>query len=71
VQLVATGGAIASNSTLTLKDPVSTVSMKDSSGTMAISQLHVTGTTKIQLTPMGCTVEFDRAEFPNGLSENK
>ncbi|MDM7027834.1 type 1 fimbrial protein [Klebsiella michiganensis] len=66
LQLVATGGAIASNSSLTLKDPVSSVSMKDSSGTMVISQLHVTGTTKIQLTPMGCTASSTALNFPMG-----
>lgn len=66
LQLVATGGAIASNSSLTLKDPVSSVSIRDSSGTMVISQLHVTGTTKIQLTPMGCTASSTALNFPMG-----
>ena len=41
------GGAIASNSTLTLADPISTVSILDLDGTMAISQLHVTGSQKL------------------------
>ncbi len=66
LQLVATGGAIASNSSLTLKDPISSVSLKDSAGTMVISQLHVTGTTKIQLTPMGCTASSTALNFPMG-----
>lgn len=66
LQLVATGGAIASNSSLTLKDPISSVSLKDSSGTMVISQLHITGTTKIQLTPMGCNVSSTSLNFPMG-----
>ncbi|EML2680393.1 MULTISPECIES: type 1 fimbrial protein [Klebsiella] len=66
VQLVATGGAIASNSTLTLADPISTVSILDLDGTMAISQLHVTGSTKIQLTPMGCSVDSTALNFQMG-----
>lgn len=66
VQLVATGGAIASNSTLTLADPISTVSILDLDGTMAISQLHVTGSTKIQLTPMGCTASTGSLNFTMG-----
>lgn len=66
VQLVATGGAIASNSSLTLGDPISTVSVQDNHGTMVISQLHVTGTTKIQLTPMGCNVSSTTLNFPMG-----
>lgn len=66
LQLVATGGTIASNSSLTLKDPISTVSLKDNSGTMVISQLHITGTTKIKLTPMGCTVGSTALNFPMG-----
>ena len=66
VQLVATGGAIASNSTLTLADPISTVSILDLDGTMAISQLHVTGSTKIKLTPMGCSVDSTALNFQMG-----
>ncbi|HEJ8576306.1 TPA: type 1 fimbrial protein [Klebsiella oxytoca] len=66
VQLVATGGAIASNSTLTLGEPISTVSVRDDHGTMVISQLHVTGSTKIQLTPMGCNVSSTTLNFPMG-----
>lgn len=66
VQLVATGGAIASNSTLTLADPISTVSILDLDGTMAISQLHVTGSTKIKLTPMGCFVDSTALNFQMG-----
>lgn len=66
LQLVATGGAIASNSSLTLKDPISSVSLKDSAGTMVISQLHITGTTKIQLTPMGCNASTSSLNFPMG-----
>lgn len=66
LQLVATGGAIASNSSLTLKDPISTVSFKDSSGTMVISQLHINGTTKIKLTPMGCTAGSTALNFTMG-----
>lgn len=66
IQLVATGGAIASNSTLTLADPIATVSVKDDQGTMVISQLHVTGSTKIQLTPMGCTASTGALNFTMG-----
>lgn len=66
VQLVATGGTIASNSTLTLADPISRVSILDLDGTMVLSQLHVTGSTKIQLTPMGCTVGSTALNFPMG-----
>ncbi|HBM3288636.1 TPA: type 1 fimbrial protein [Klebsiella michiganensis] len=66
IQLVATGGAIANSSTLTLADPVATVSVKDDHGTMIISQLHVTGSTKIQLTPMGCTASSASLSFPMG-----
>lgn len=66
LQLVATGGAIASNSSLSIKDPVSSVSLKDSTGTMVISQLHITGTTKIKLTPMGCTAGATALNFPMG-----
>ena len=66
IQLVATGGAIANSSTLTLADPIATVSVKDDHGTMIISQLHVTGSTKIQLTPMGCTASSAALSFPMG-----
>lgn len=66
VQLVATGGSIASNSTLTLGEPISTVSVRDDHGTMVISQLHVTGSTQIQLTPMGCNVSSTTLNFPMG-----
>ena len=66
LQLVATGGAIASNSALTLKDPVSSVSIRDDNKLMVISQLHVSGTTKIQLTPMGCTASTTVLNFPMG-----
>ncbi|VUS22827.1 type 1 fimbrial protein [Klebsiella spallanzanii] len=66
LQLVATGGAIASNSSLTLKDPISSVSLKDSDRTMVISQLHITGTTKIKLTPMGCNASSASLNFPMG-----
>ena len=48
LQLVATGGAIASKSQLSFSDPVATVSAKDKKGTIAISQLHISGTTSIQ-----------------------
>ncbi len=54
LQLIATGGAIASGSALTLGNPTSTVSIKDGDGTMAASSLRVTGSTQIQLVPMGC-----------------
>ncbi|MEI6984222.1 type 1 fimbrial protein, partial [Klebsiella pneumoniae] len=48
LQLVATGGAIASNSQLSFSDPVATVSAKDNGGTISISRLHISGTTSIQ-----------------------
>ncbi|EKH6435695.1 TPA: type 1 fimbrial protein [Klebsiella oxytoca] len=66
LQLVATGGAIASNSSLSIKDPISSVSLKDSTGTMVISQLHISGTTQIKLTPMGCTAGTTALNFPMG-----
>lgn len=66
LQLVATGGAIASNSTLSLTDPVSTVSAKDSNGTIVISQLHISGTTSIQLIPMGCIANNSSLNFAMG-----
>ena len=56
----------ASNSALTLKDPVSSVSIRDDNKLMVISQLHVSGTTKIQLTPMGCTASTTALNFPMG-----
>ncbi len=39
---------------ISFSDPVATVSAKDKKGTIAISQLHISGTTSIQLIPMGC-----------------
>lgn len=60
------GGAIASNSSLSIKDPISSVSLKDSTGTMVISQLHISGTTQIKLTPMGCTAGTTALNFPMG-----
>lgn len=66
LQLVATGGPIATNSKLSLNDPVATVSAKDSSGTIVISQLHISGTTTIQLTPMGCMVSSSGLNFAMG-----
>lgn len=66
LQLIATGGAIASGSALTLGNPTSTVSIKDGDGTMAASSLRVTGTTQIQLVPMGCNVSSTTLNFPMG-----
>ncbi|RXY65211.1 fimbrial protein [Klebsiella pneumoniae] len=66
VQLVATGGAIASKSQLSFSDPVATVSAKDKKGTIAISQLHISGTTSIQLIPMGCIVGSNNLSFSMG-----
>ena len=40
--------AIASNGTLSFNDPVATVSAKDKSNSVAISQLHISGTTSIR-----------------------
>ncbi|HCB0454906.1 TPA: type 1 fimbrial protein [Klebsiella quasipneumoniae subsp. quasipneumoniae] len=66
LQLVATGGAIASKSTLSFNDPVATVSAKDKSGSVAISQLHISGTTSIQMIPMGCDVSSNNLSFAMG-----
>ncbi|VTN65193.1 fimbrial protein [Klebsiella pneumoniae] len=66
LQLVATGGAIASKSQLSFSDPVATVSAKDKRGTIAISQLHISGTTSIQLIPMGCIVGSNNLSFSMG-----
>lgn len=66
LQLVATGGSIASNSSLSFTDPVSTVAMKDSNGELVISQLHISGTTHIQLVPMGCTASTAALNFQMG-----
>lgn len=66
LQLVATGGAIASKSQLSFSDPVATVSAKDKKGTIAISQLHISGTTSIQLIPMGCIVGSNNLSFSMG-----
>jgi len=61
-----TGGAIASKSQLSFSDPVATVSAKDKKGTIAISQLHISGTTSIQLIPMGCIVGSNNLSFSMG-----
>ena len=66
LQLVATGGAIASNSQLSFSDPVATVSAKDSGGTISISRLHISGTTSIQMIPMGCIVSSNSLSFAMG-----
>lgn len=66
LQLIATGGAIASGSALTLGNPTSTVSIKDGDGTMAASSLRVTGSTQIQLVPMGCDVDVTSLLFQMG-----
>ncbi|EPS4514689.1 type 1 fimbrial protein [Klebsiella aerogenes] len=66
LQLVATGGPIATNSKLSLTDPIATVSAKDSTGTIVISQLHISGTTTIQLTPMGCVTNSSGLNFEMG-----
>ncbi|MGZ0121423.1 type 1 fimbrial protein [Klebsiella pneumoniae subsp. pneumoniae] len=66
LQLVATGGAIASNSQLSFSDPVATVSAKDKKGTISISRLHISGTTSIQLIPMGCIVGSNNLSFSMG-----
>lgn len=66
LQLVATGGPIATKSKLSLNDPVATVSAKDSTGTIVISQLHISGTTTIQLTPMGCVANSSGLNFAMG-----
>ncbi|HEM8661897.1 type 1 fimbrial protein [Klebsiella aerogenes] len=66
LQLVATGGVIASNSKLTFSDPISTVSVKDNTGTIVVSQLHISGTTTIQLTPMGCVANSSGLNFAMG-----
>lgn len=66
LQLVATGGKINSNSSLSFTDPVSTVAIKDSEGEFVISQLHISGTTNIQLVPMGCTASTTALNFPMG-----
>ena len=59
-------GAIASKSQLSFSDPVATVSAKDKKGTIAISQLHISGTTSIQLIPMGCIVGSNNLSFSMG-----
>ena len=46
--------------------PVATVSAKDKKGTIAISQLHISGTTSIQLIPMGCIVGSNNLSFSMG-----
>nr|MDQ6119796.1 type 1 fimbrial protein [Klebsiella pneumoniae subsp. pneumoniae] len=66
LQLVATGGAIASNSQLSFSDPVATVSAKDNGGTISISRLHISGTTSIQMIPMGCIVSSNNLSFSMG-----
>ena len=66
LQLVATGGAIASNSQLSFSDPVATVSAKDSKATLSISRLHISGTTSIQMIPMGCIVGSNNLSFAMG-----
>ncbi len=66
LQLVATGGTIASNSYLSFSDPVATVSAKDNGGTIAISQLHISGTTSIKMIPMGCIVSSNSLSFAMG-----
>ncbi|QRF12306.1 type 1 fimbrial protein [Klebsiella africana] len=66
LQLVATGGVIASNSTLSFSDPVATVSAKDRQGTVSISRLHISGTTSIQLIPMGCITNSSGLNFAMG-----
>ncbi|QHS47627.1 type 1 fimbrial protein [Klebsiella michiganensis] len=66
LQLVATGGTIPSNSSLSFTDPISTVAIKDSEGEFVISQLHISGTTKIELVPMGCTANTAALNFQMG-----
>ena len=66
LQLVATGGPIASNSTLTFGDPISRVSVQDNVNTTSISPLHISGTTSIQLTPMGCIASSSGLNFAMG-----
>lgn len=66
LQLVATGGPIASNSTLTFGDPISRVSVQDNIGTTSISPLHISGTTTIQLIPMGCVTNSSGLNFAMG-----
>ena len=66
LQLVATGGPIASNSTLTFGDPISRVSVQDNVNTTSISPLHISGTTTIQLTPMGCVANSSGLNFAMG-----
>ncbi|EML2680392.1 MULTISPECIES: type 1 fimbrial protein [Klebsiella] len=66
LQLVATGGNIDTNRSLSFTDPVSTVAIKDSNGELVISQLHISGTTNIQLVPMGCTASTAALNFQMG-----
>ena len=66
LQLVATGGPIASNSTLTFGDPIARVSVQDGVNSTSISPLHIRGTTTIQLTPMGCVASSSGLNFAMG-----
>lgn len=66
LQLIATGGAIASNSAISFNGPLAELYTSDNDANLTLSRLFISGTTRLQLVPMGCNTDTASLNFDMG-----